>query len=271
MPLGNVNRESVVLMFFENLAARIREAEVMDQPQLDFDQHCRALTGLARLNRLSDSVGASWGPIERIGRQFGRPLRILDLATGGGDIPIGLWQRARRVGLNVEILGLDISPRAVEIARGRADRGAAAVRFAQGDALCGDLPDDFDVVVSSLFLHHLDDNEAVELLARMAVAARHLVLVNDLVRSLGRLAMVAVATRLVTRSDVVRVDGLRSIRAAFTMDELRQLARSAGLEGATVSRRWPCRMLLEWNRSLAAPWVRKVNTPSLEIRGRFGA
>ncbi len=230
------------------LTERVREPEVMDRPDLDLPTHGRALAGLARLNWLSGSVRIVWPPVAELASRLGRSLSVLDLGTGGGDIPLGLWRRARRAGLSVGIWGVDVNARAVEIARAHAGRAGAAVQFAELDVLTDALPGDFDVVVCSLFLHHLGDGDAVSLLSKMAAAARHLVLVNDLVRSRRGLWLATLAARLVTTSPVVWVDAPRSVRAAFTRDELRDLARAAGLTGATVSRRWPCRMLLEWRR-----------------------
>jgi hypothetical protein len=57
-----------------------------------------------------------------------------------------------------------------------------------------------------------------------------------------------VAGRILTTSDVVHVDGPRSVEGAFTMEEARALAERAGLHGATVRWRWPFRYLLKWDR-----------------------
>jgi hypothetical protein len=80
----------------------------------------------------------------------------------------------------------------------------------------------------------------------MAAAARRLVLINDLRRSAGGWLLAYVGTRLLSASPVVHTDGPRSVAAAFTPVELRQLAERAGLAGATVVRRWPFRLLLTW-------------------------
>jgi hypothetical protein len=122
------------------------------------------------------------------------------------------------------------------------------VRFFVLDALADPLPSDYDVVTCSLFLHHLDDAEAIELLRRMAAAARRLVLVNDLVRSRTGLTLAYVATRLLTLSPVVHVDGPLSVRAAYTPPEALELARQAGMQGATIQRKWPFRFLLGWRQ-----------------------
>ena len=74
------------------------------------------------------------------------------------------------------------------------------------------------------------------------------VLVNDLARSRFNYLAVWLACHLTTRSRVVRFDGPASVRSAFTPAEARALAERAGLSGATVSRRFPCRFLLSWSR-----------------------
>lgn len=237
------------MQFLGNLTTRSRVAEIMDRPDLEPHLHRQALHGLATLNLLSRSVAILWPRIFRLARRLERPVRILDVATGGGDVPLKLWQLAQKAGVQLDILGIDFSSCALEVAQSRAETARAAVRFASRDVLRDDLPGDHDIVICSLFLHHLDERDAVPLLGRMAAGARHLVLVNDLVRSRSGLMVVAAASRLFTRSPVVWTDASRSVRAAFTVDELHALARSAGLRGIRLTRHWFCRMLLEWSRS----------------------
>jgi 2-polyprenyl-3-methyl-5-hydroxy-6-metoxy-1,4-benzoquinol methylase len=137
---------------------------------------------------------------------------------------------------------------AVEQARQRAERTGAKVGFRQGNAFELENSRRFDVVVCSLFLHHQSGEEAVALLAQMRQLATRLVLVNDLVRSSTGYSLAWLATRVLTRSPVVHVDGPRSVAAAFTLREARELAEAAGLGGARVVRRWPCRYLLMWRK-----------------------
>jgi len=173
---------------------------------------------------------------------------VLDIATGGGDIPIALWRRARRRELAISLAGCDLSPRAIQFAREKAKRVGAKVDFFEQDVIAEPLPDGFDAVICSLFLHHLSDEDVVRMLAQMAEASRQLVAVNDLRRSTPALMFAYAATRVLTRSDVVRVDGPLSVRAAFTVDEVKSLAREARLDHCEVSRRWPFRFVLSWWR-----------------------
>lgn len=232
-----------------DLTRRCRQPEVMDQPGLAERDHQAALTGLVRINWISNSTRILWPAIAKLARaKTERPLRVLDIATGAGDIPLRLWRRAQRSNVRLDISACDISATALGYARRRSGAAGAPLRFFALDALRDDLPDDFDVVTSSLFLHHLDEHEASSFLRRLGAAARQAVLVNDLVRSPTGYVLAWLATRFLTGSWVARIDGPLSIRGAFTCAEVAALARAAGLDGATITRHWPQRFLWQWSR-----------------------
>jgi SAM-dependent methyltransferase len=231
------------------LVHRRREPEWMDQPGLDASEHARALRGLGRINRLSRSDAILWPAVGGLARlRRGAPVRVLDLASGGGDVAIAIARRATRARLDVRIEGCDICPEAVRFARQRAAECSATIRFFPLDALSDPIPEGYDAVTCSLFLHHLDEADAVSLLRRMARAAGRLVLVNDLVRSdLGYLLAWA-GCRLLSGSAIVRHDGPVSAAAAFSLAEVRVLAKRAGLDDSTLTQHWPWRFLLSWSR-----------------------
>jgi len=236
---------------FATLDRRNRQPELMDQPGLDEGLHAHALRSLSRINVVSRTSAMIWEPIRDLARQTApaQPLRILDVACGGGDVALGLAQFAQRAGVPVHVDGCDINAVAVAHAREATGRRQISnVGFFQHDALKSPLPDGYDIVTCSLFLHHLDDADAGLMLRSMASAATQMVVVSDLRRTRLGYAMACVACRLLTRSPIVRVDGPLSVAAAFTIEEARDLAARAGLTGTTISPRWPQRYLLVWRR-----------------------
>jgi 2-polyprenyl-3-methyl-5-hydroxy-6-metoxy-1,4-benzoquinol methylase len=214
----------------------------MDDPALDPAEHRRALAGLARINAVSGSAKLLWPALRELAKRHARPLRILDIATGSGDVPSQLCRFAEREKLPLTFAGCDLSPLAIEVAK----RSAAAGEFFTHDVLNESLPTGYDAFTCSLFLHHLDEPDVVALLAKLRVANPRLILISDLERSRFNYAAVWAASRLLSRSRVVHVDGPLSIRGAFTVQEMKAMAEAAGLTGATVRARFPCRMLLEW-------------------------
>lgn len=226
--------------------------ELMDDPALDPHEHAHALRGLARLNALSRSDLLLWRPIREQARRTGtartQPLSLLDIATGSADVPLGLARRAARAGVALELHACDLSATAIDHARAGAERAGVALDAWRQNAIAEPFARRFDVVTCSLFLHHLREDQAVDLLRNAAGATDRLLLVNDLRRTPLGLAAAWAISRLVTRSRVVHVDAVKSVRAAYTPGELLGLASRAGLEGATVRPRWPWRMLLSWRR-----------------------
>ena len=217
----------------------------MDEPDIDPRLHRNALRGLERINAISRTVPALWGPLASLLRQrAGALLTVLDVACGAGDVTIGLAKRARAAGAQVAIEGCDVSPTAVAYATRQSQNKGVDLRFFEHDVINTPLPATYDVIVCSLFLHHLEEEQAVRLLGAMYAAARSLVVVSDLERSRRGLVLAWLGTRLLSRSPVVHVDSLRSVRAAFTRQEARELAACAGLRSYHVTTHWPCRWRL---------------------------
>ncbi len=230
---------------------RVVVPELMDDAHLPRSAHEQALYGITRLNFWSRSYAGLWAALRDEARRVApRPLRVLDVATGSGDIPIHLAHCARRAGVKLSLGACDISATALETAQRRATKNNVALELFQCDATKEPLPSGYDAVITSLFLHHLSEPSALGLLQSMATAASRLVLVNDLQRSPLNLGLVTLASRLLSRSPIVHFDGPASVRAAFTIPEAKALAAKAGLINAVVVPHFPCRWLLTWRKPI---------------------
>ncbi|MEN6626816.1 MAG: methyltransferase domain-containing protein [Candidatus Sumerlaeia bacterium] len=234
-------------MLGSSMGPRRRVAELMDDPSLGVAEHIAALAGLERINRISAVARAVWPRVERVAREAGRSIRLLDIATGAGDLPRALARLGHRRGLRIEAAGSDASPAALIYAARRA--GSEPVEFFRLDPLREPIPRGFDVITCALFLHHLSEADAAALLGSMKEAAGRAVIVDDLRRDRVGLLFASVGTRFLSRSKVVRTDGIRSVRAAFTIEEAARLAWGAGLANASVTPHWPRRWILEWRRT----------------------
>lgn len=225
--------------------------EKMDDPQLAEAEHQKALAGLARLNRWSRGDVGLWRQLRGEALSVTpAPLRVLDIATGSADLPIRLSQRARLSQLPLHFSACDLSPTALRIASEAATKAGVSIELFESDAVNDPIPPDFDVIMVSLFLHHLSDEQIISLLAKLAQATKRMVLVNDLARSWWNYGMVGIASRVLSRSSVVHFDGPVSVRAAFTRKEMLELASNAGMASAQVAYQFPARWQLIWRKTV---------------------
>ncbi|NUM53078.1 MAG: methyltransferase domain-containing protein [Candidatus Hydrogenedentes bacterium] len=239
-------RRSGILPLWTNVRTRCVLPELMDRQDLDPRQRTQALAGLRRINRLSLTSRHIWHPVRAFARAVNRPVRLLDLASGGGDVVLDLARFARHEGISVAVSGCDLNPEAVAHANERARRVDIDASFFVHDVLADPLPAGFDVITNSLFMHHFEIDRAVRILKSIRGAEPKLVVISDLERGTPGFLLAHLACQFLTRSYVVHYDGPRSVAAAFTIEEFGAAANAAGFDGHRIRRTWPFRFLFTW-------------------------
>jgi SAM-dependent methyltransferase len=215
--------------------------ELMDDPSCAAGTLRGNLRDLALLNRLLGAHAFVLRFLDQIvpiwRRRAGTspdPLTVLDVATGGADIPAAIVEWGRRRGVPVRIVGIDRHPAIVRIAASRVPRDR--VHIVQADAAALPVQDaSFDVGLCNLALHHLTWDGRVALLRRLHAVARLGFLVVDLQRSPGGYAGVWLLTRLF-RNPLTRHDGPLSVRRSMSWSEYLRCARDAGVAGLRLAR-----------------------------------
>jgi ubiquinone/menaquinone biosynthesis C-methylase UbiE len=219
----------------ERLTAAI---ELLDGPLDDPAALAGNLRDLRRINRWLGGASLSAAAIESLAAHRAE-LTLLDVGTGGADIPLALLGRARRRGRRLTVVAIDNRPEVLAAAVradpevGRAD----GLELAIGDGLALSYPDrSFDVVHSSLVLHHLGSAAAVVLMREMSRIARLGIVVNDLDRS--RLGWIGawLLGHLLTANRYTRNDAPLSVRRAHRPAEVVELMKAAGLRPVRVHR-----------------------------------
>lgn len=231
------------------LSRRKMTPELMDAPDVSPELHLEALGALGRINHIANADRI----IARCIFQYAKKnalsqFKILDVACGGGDVPITVAKRLIRCGIRVELGLLDMSQTALNRAARLAQKSGVPAQTFCGDALQIPIPDSFDVLTSSLFFHHLSADGARAMLTRMRALAHRLIVINDLRRSCAGFAAAWLGCRLLTSNSLIRNDGPVSVQAAWTIPELRALAADAGLADARIRRCRNWRMLLAWEK-----------------------
>lgn len=202
------------------------EPELMDRPQPVTPELVSDLRNLRELNRHFGSHALITYFLRRW-IQPGAQLRVLDLATGSGDIPRLVVDHARRAGANVTVHAVDQQSSTLEIAR-NLSTDYPEIDFKEGDVLSFGDDGQYDIVLCSLALHHFDEAAAVRLLERCRRLSRRFVLVSDLRRGFLASVGVCLLTALIYRDPMTRNDGRLSAARAFSFYEFGLLAERAG-------------------------------------------
>ncbi|MGH8048023.1 MAG: methyltransferase domain-containing protein [Chthoniobacterales bacterium] len=210
--------------------------EWMDEDQPVSAELERDLDNLTTLNRRFGSHALVLDFL-RTRVDASQPWRILDLATGAGDIPRTIATWAARNRIEVRIDAVDAQPSTLEIAR-RKSRDFSNLHFIEGDIRDFGTGQKWDVVLCSLALHHFSQEDAVRVLRHAASLASRHVLVSDLRRCAAGTLGVDMLTAVWMREPMTRNDARMSVRRAFSFAEFAALAREAGWKKFSHARKF---------------------------------
>ncbi|MGH2462927.1 MAG: methyltransferase domain-containing protein [Candidatus Limnocylindria bacterium] len=211
--------------------------EFLDGPLNDPATLRNNLRDMGRANRITGGASLSRQAIDVLAPPPA-PLAVLDVGTGGADIPLALLAAARRGHRQVTVTAVDGRPEvlaAARAARPDIDRTAALVLdLADGRSL--PYPDaSFDVAHASLVLHHLEPADAISFLRELARVARRGIVVNDLSRRRITVLGSWLLSHAFTRNAYTRHDAPLSARRAYTLAEAQSLLAQAGLQPVFVT------------------------------------
>lgn len=231
---------------FASLRTPIAAEEEMDAADLSPTRYARVLTDLSRINALTMAPRPTLRFLDRVrARGTGvKPLRILDVGFGAGDMlaRIARWGDSRGVAL--ELVGVDLNHKSEAVA---AMRLGDRARLITGDyrALAGQ---GWDIIMSSLVTHHMTAGQRTEFLRFMESEAARGWLVNDLHRQRLPFAGYPLLATLAWVDPIVRRDGQLSVGRSFRRSEWRAMlaeALSDTADACRIFRSFPYRLCVE--------------------------
>ena len=216
--------------------------ELMDG-ECSYEDFRGCLRSLEQINRWLLGYRPTLAWLNRLPHPFPRPVHIVDVGSGGGDLLRRLARWAQRRGIAVDLTGIDLNPYAARAAA-EATPSELGIAWVTGNALEYRPRKPVDIVVSSLTAHHLEDDEIVALLRWMEATTHVGWFINDLERSELSCRMFAWLERVVGWHRFVRHDGPVSFRRAFRKEDWVRLLTAANvpLEAVTLEHWRPGRL-----------------------------
>ena len=222
---------------------RMDEPEDIDDPAQPFVELERSMRDVALTNRLFGGTQTIVSHVARLLRDVpvGGSVRILDIATGSGDIPHALLDWGRKRGLDLIIVALDNHAGMLQMAR----ETAPDVFLVQADALALPFaPRSFDLALCALAFHHLGFEASARLLTVMDALTTRGFVVSDLRRDLPTLWGVQASMAALRVHPFTRHDAPASVRRAFTPPEYRKMVGLSGVQNVRLYTPWYFRVAL---------------------------
>jgi ubiquinone/menaquinone biosynthesis C-methylase UbiE len=230
---------------FERFQQRSYELENLDKGTYTPAEYDGCIAELQRVNQwLGDAKALRGSLLKEIERLGLRSFSVLDVGAGSGELLRVAASWARETNRTARLIGLELNERSAHAIL-EASAGFPEISSVRASGLRLPFPDaSIDYVMSSLTLHHFDDQGAVNLVGEMGRVARRGVFVIDLHRNPMAYFFFTTLGRLFLHNRLIREDGALSILRSFIPEELETLGRQAGLQNVAVEKFFPSRLVL---------------------------
>lgn len=217
-----------------DFSKRAQLTELMDEP-CSRDEMRACLRDLERLNRwfLGYRPLLRWLDSLDLAEAC-KPIRILDVGCGYGDGLRRIARWAQERGIAVVLTGCDVNPDTIAIAA-EASSQTGKVEWVAANVFNLDRRPSADVIVSSLFTHHLSDRDVVRFVRWMEEQTKIGWFINDLSRAPISYWLLKAFAKAAGLHRFVQHDGPVSIRRAFVADDWRRICAAAGMREADVA------------------------------------
>lgn len=225
---------------------RSLKLERIDTGDYTPEEYDRFLYDIRLVNRFAGDRRALQKTLLReIEKVDAKIFSVLDIGAGSGELLRDTGKFARKQKREAKLFGLELNARSANAIL-EESKNYEEIKSIQANALALPFADEtFDYAISSLFTHHLTDDQIVKTLQEMKRVVRRKIFIIDLHRQPLAYFFYKIFCLAFRISPLVRQDGSLSILRAFKPGELIDLARKAGFEKISVKKIFPFRLVLE--------------------------
>ena len=172
-----------------------------------------------------------------------RSISVCEIGCGGGDNLNALYKFCIKKDIAANFIGIDINKECVAFAREKSivENAEFIVSDYRKVNFGNEKP---DIIFSSLFCHHFSNEELMEMLKWMKENSTIGFFVNDLHRHRVAYHFIKIATKLFSKSYLVKNDAPLSVLRAFKKDEWKNILQNAGIKDYSIKWKWAFRFLV---------------------------
>ncbi|SMO37641.1 methyltransferase domain-containing protein [Solitalea koreensis] len=244
-PLTNDKRTNESMnQQMNNLSLRSSQLELLDAENIPYADLAQNLKELETINHYLGGHSITIKGLQRLISDVNHTYAILDIGSGGGDTLKAIAQFGRKSGLKFKLIGVDLKEEAIQYAAENC-KDFPEIKFIHTDYRKIDQNKSKpDIIISSLFCHHLSDEQLVDFLVWMNKNAKVGFIVNDLHRHSLAYHSISTITNLFSKSYLVKNDAKVSVARGFKRIELQTLLAKAKVKRASLTWMWAFRWLI---------------------------
>lgn len=232
------------MSIFINTEYRTPKAELMDDFSIYGAELRDTLDKLAIINRWLGGNKVTLNGLKKVLKDHpkNKPVTLVDLGCGGGDLLRLVAEFGNQNGFIFKIIGIDANEDAVEYARTLTQR-YPEIQFLHCDIFSEEFKlVEYDLVLTTLFLHHFNEDQLVEFLPEVLKKASMGIIVNDLHRHPMAYHSFKLLSSVIKNKMVIE-DGLTSVLKGFKREELERIS---GKIGAKSQIKWKWAFRYQW-------------------------
>ncbi|RKS53105.1 hypothetical protein BC962_1351 [Gillisia mitskevichiae] len=226
-----------------NTSKRSEEAEIMDDFELKGEELEQTLSDLEKINKWLGGNKITLEGIQVLLKDTPEQttIRIADVGCGSGAVLREIANWGRNQNFNLELIGIDANPYAVEIAQRRSNY-YPEIKFEALNIFSETYKEQkYDIVLCTLTLHHFKNEEILELLNTFMHQSKKGVVINDLQRSKTAYILFQAFCKVFINNEIARKDGLTSILRGFKKNDLENLAKEIPSQKHSIKWKWAFR------------------------------
>ncbi|WP_460635750.1 methyltransferase domain-containing protein [Larkinella harenae] len=226
-----------------NTKQRSSQEEFLDDFSLEGDELRDALDKIAAINRWLGGNQVTLDGIEKLLKNAPaqKPLSIVDIGCGNGDMCRAVVDFGRQRGISVHVLGIDANEYTIQHAR-KLSTAYPTVSYAVMNVFGADFARlNYDIALCTLTLHHFTDEQILALMGLLTRQAKLGVVINDLHRSAFAYRLFELLCFVFRLNKLSKEDGLISILRGFKKQDLEAFSRQLQLTSYQINWRWAFR------------------------------
>ncbi len=230
---------------------RIENEEILDRDDVPVHEVVDCFDDLKKVNLYFGGIGVYKKTLLRVICTYKRenPISLLDVGAGSADMAHQILKRYNSEYKKIKVTVTDIQSNFLQLGKQLNSNDDNRFSMVASDAFRLPFRDNsFDIVTSNLLLHHFYD-DALNMIHEKYRVARHLVIINDLLRHRIPILFFKLFSPVLARSPITRYDGNVSLRRSFSMSEIRRLLESSNYSDYYFVRHWSFRFgLVLWKK-----------------------